>query len=207
MFKKIKLAVLLLCCTSTVCVGKGIKENFRAIPFSQGWFVGPGIGTQFYVGDSDNLKSTGYRFSTAMEGWAGKWITSSLALRLQGTAARVTGGNIRENRDAMNMVNTHIDLIADAINFIAGVKEERTVTFLPFLGVGCAANVDNKVTCFSLNVGATALFRVNRKINLFAELKGALLNDKMDGSKGGSRGEGSAVLSAGFVYNIGSSRK
>lgn len=207
MYQKIKLAVLMMCCTAAVYAGNGIKENFKTRPFSQGWFVGPGVGTQFYVGDSDNLHSTGYRFSTAMEGYVGKWITPSLALRLQGTAARVTGGNISGKRDAMNMVNTHIDLMADAMNFIAGVKEERTVTFLPFLGMGCAANVDNRETCFSLNVGATALFRVSRKINLFAELKAALLSDRMDGSKGGARGEGSAVLSAGFVYNIGSSRK
>lgn len=201
MFRKIKLSALLLCCMVTANAKNEIKENFRAWPLRQGWFAGPGVGTQFYVGDSDNLHYAGYRFSSALEGSMGKWITSSLAIRLQGTAARVTGGNIKGKREAMNMVNTHIDLMADAINFIAGVKEERTVALLPFMGVGCAFN-NIRQTCFSFNVGATALFRVSARINLYTELKGTLLNDKMDGFKGGAKGEGSAVLSAGFIYNF-----
>lgn len=201
MYQKIKLAVLMMCCMITANANNEVKENFRAWPLKLGWFAGPGVGTQFYVGDSDNLHCVGYRFSSAMEGSVGKWITSSLAIRLQGTAARVTGGNINGKRDAMNMVNTHIDLMADAMNFIAGVKEDRTVTLLPFMGLGCAFN-NFRQTCFLFNVGATALFRVSKRINLYTELKGTLLNDKMDGRKGGSKGEGSAVLSAGFIYNF-----
>lgn len=201
MFQKIKLAMLLLCCTVAVNAKNGMNENFRAKPISQGWFAGPGVGTQFYVGDSDNLQNTGYRFSTALEGSLGKWITPTLALRLQGTAARVTGGNIQGKRDAMNMVNAHLDLMADAMNVIKGVDEERFFTVLPFAGVGCAVNGGRK-SCFTLNVGATALFRIGERINLYTELKGALLNEKMDGYTGGSKGEGSAVLSAGFIYNF-----
>lgn len=201
MAQKIKLAILLLCCTVTVNAKNGINENFTAKPLSKGWFAGPGVGTQFYVGDSDNLQNTGYRFSAALEGCLGKWVTPSLALRLQGTAARVTGGNIKGKRDAMNMANAHLDLMADAMNLVKGVDEGRFFTVLPFAGVGCAVN-GGRESCFTLNIGATALFRIGEKINLYTELKGALLNDKMDGSRGGSKGEGSAVLSAGFVYNF-----
>lgn len=202
MCQKIKLAVLLMCCTATVCAGNGLKENFRARPLSQGWFAGPGVGTQFYVGDSDNMQGTGYRFSTAAEANVGKWVTNSLAMRLQVTAARVTGGSIKGKREAMNMGFVHLDVMADAMNFIAGTDEERLFTVLPFIGAGCAANVNSKTACVSVDAGAMALFRIDRRINIFAELKGTLLNDRMDGATGGSKGEGSAVLSAGFTYNF-----
>lgn len=200
MFQKFKLAILLLCCTVTINAKNEMKENFMVKPVNKGWFAGPGVGTQFYVGDSDNLQSAGYRFSTALEGSVGKWITSSLAVRLQGTAARVTGGNIKGKKDAMNLAIAHIDLMADAMNFIGGVNENRRVTFMPFLGLGSAVN--GSQACFSFNVGATALFRVSERVNLFTELKGFLLDDKMDGYIGGSKGEGAAVLSAGFIYNF-----
>lgn len=202
MYQKIKLAVLMMCCTATVCAGDGIKGHFDIRPASEGWFAGPGVGTQFYVGDSDNLHGAGYRFSTAAEVNVGKWVTTSLAMRLQGTAARVTGGNISGKRDAMNMGLVHMDVMADAMNMIAGIDEERMFTVLPFIGAGCAANINSKTTCVSIDFGAMALFRVDKRINIFAELKGTLLNDRMDGCKGGSKGEGSAVLSAGFIYNF-----
>ena len=102
----------------------------------------------------------------------------------------------------MNMGLVHMDVMADAMNMIAGIDEERMFTVLPFIGAGCAANVDSKATCVSIDLGAMALFRVDKRINIFAELKGTLLNDRMDGFTGGSKGEGSAVLSAGFVYNF-----
>lgn len=202
MFRKIRLAILLLCCTVTVNAKNEMNENYKVKPLKEGWFAGPGVGTQFYVGDSDNLQKTGYRFSTALEASVGKWITPSLALRLQGTAARVTGGNIKGGKNAMNMAYAHLELMADAMNLMAQVVDEkRKFTVLPFVGLGCAMNGSRKAY-FTMNLGATALFRVSERIDMYTELKGALLNDKMDGAVGGFEYEGSAVLSAGFVYKF-----
>ena len=202
MFKKIGILTILMCIAISMYAKVPLKDHLKLKGVNKGWFMGAGVGTQFYVGDSDNLQKTGYRFSTAMEGNVGKWITPSIAARLQGTLARVTGGDIQEKPDAMNLINIHADCMVDVLNFFMGIDENRKFTVLPYMGFGCASSIDRKETCFSFNVGATALFRISPDIHLFTELKGSLLNDKMDGLVGGSKGEGSTVLSAGFTFNF-----
>ena len=164
--------------------------------------MGPAIGTQLYVGDSDNLHPLGYRLTTALEGHLGKWITPAIALRLRGTGARITGGNLSSNRNAMNMAFISADCMFDALSLLAGMNEERKVTVLPFIGVGAGMNIDIKEVSPSLTVGAQVLFRVSERINMFTELKGTLLNDKTDGSATGFPYDGSAVLNAGFQFKF-----
>lgn len=179
-----------------------LKECVTVKKAEDGWFIGPAIGTQMYVGDSDNLHPLGYRLTTALEGEIGKWITPAIALRLTGTAARVTGGDLSSKRNSMNMIFIHADCMFDIISFIKGAREERLVGVVPFIGIGCSTNLDFRKSCLSPTLGTQVQFRVHKHINLFTELKGTLLNDKMDGSSTGFPWEGSAVLSAGFHYNF-----
>ncbi|MDN0051692.1 hypothetical protein QVN91_01680 [Bacteroides caecigallinarum] len=210
MLNRLKLVALFLIPIMTVKANdgliNGIKGNLNDCitvkKANEGWFMAPSVGTQIYVGDFDNNTNIGYRFSTAIEGQVGKWITPAIAVRLRGTAYRMTGVNPKGKRDAMNMINISADCMADVISFIKGVNEERSFTVLPFIGMGSNLNFDWKAACFSFTVGTQALFRVDKRINLFTELKWSFLGDKIDLYKGGIWCEGSAVLSAGFIYNF-----
>ena len=212
MLNRLKLVALFLIPIITVKANDGlindIKDNLNDCitvkKANEGWFIAPSVGTQIYVGDFDNKTNIGYRFSTAMEGQVGKWITPAIAVRLRGTAYRMTGINAKSRREAINMVNLSADCLVDAISFIKGVDEERRFTVLPFIGIGSNINANHKPVsaCFSFSTGTQALFRVDKHINLFTELKWSFLGDKIDGYKGGIWCEGSAVLSAGFIYNF-----
>lgn len=210
MFNKLKLVALLMIPAMTAGAKDGPKSGFRenlkecitVKKANEDWFMGPAIGTQLYVGDSDNLHPLGYRLTTALEGQVGKWITPAIALRLRGTGARITGGNLAIQRNAMNMVFMSADCMFDALSIFAKADEERKVTLLPYIGVGAAMNIDIREVSPSLTVGAQVLFRVSKKINMFTELKGTLLNDKIDGSATGFPYEGSAVLNAGFQFKF-----
>lgn len=210
MLNRLKLVALFLIPIMTVKANDGlindIKDNLNDCitvkKANEGWFMAPSVGTQIYVGDFDNKTNIGYRFSTAMEGQVGKWITPAIAVRLRGTAYRMTGANINGDREANNMINLSADCILDAMSFIKGVDNKRHFTILPFIGIGSNLNIDWKMACFSFTAGSQALFRVDRHINLFTELKWSFLGDKIDLSKGGIWCEGSAVLSAGFIYNF-----
>lgn len=210
MFNKFKLVALLMIPAMAAGAKDGPQSGFRenlkecitVKKANEGWFMGPAIGTQLYVGDSDNLHPLGYRLTTALEGHLGKWITPAIALRLRGTGARITGGNLTNQRNAMNMVFISADCMFDAFSLLAGMNEERKVTVLPFIGVGTGINIDIREVSPSLTVGAQVLFRVSEKINMFTELKGTLLNDKMDGSATGFPYDGSAVLNAGFQFKF-----
>lgn len=210
MFNKLKLVALLMIPAMAAGAKDGSQSGFRenlkecvtVKKANEGWFIGPAIGTQLYVGDSDNLHPLGYRLTTALEGHLGKWITPAIALRLRGTGARITGGNLSSNRNAMNMAFISADCMFDALSLLAGMNEERKVTVLPFIGVGAGMNIDIKEVSPSLTVGAQVLFRVSERINMFTELKGTLLNDKMDGSATGFPYDGSAVLNAGFQFKF-----
>lgn len=212
MLNRLKLVALFLIPVMTVKANDGlindIKDNLNDCitvkKANEGWFIAPSVGTQIYVGDFDNKTNIGYRFSTAMEGQVGKWITPAIAVRLRGTAYRMTGTNVKGNREAFNMVNLAADCMLDAMSFIKGVNEERCFTVLPFIGMGSNTNIntDNLMTCFSFAVGTQAQFRVDKHINLFTELKWSFLGDKNDAYRGGIWCEGSTVLSAGFIYNF-----
>lgn len=202
MIRKIGIISMMLLATG-IMFARGIsKENFITKPAKEGWFMGAGIGTQFYVGDGDGLQSTGYRFSTAMQGSVGKWITPSLGVRGLGEFARVTGGNASGNRDVMVLINMHADFMVDLVNIIKGADESRKLTFIPFIGLGMAANAGSKQLSPSFNAGGIGLYRIDEKINLFAEFKGSIFNDKIDGLALGFMFDGSAILTAGFTYNF-----
>ena len=213
MLNRLKLVALFLIPIMTVKANDGlindIKDNLNDCitvkKANEGWFMAPSVGTQIYVGDFDNKVNIGYRFSTAMEGQVGKWITPAIAVRLRGTAYRMTGISIympNEGKEAMNMINVSADCMVDAMSFIKGVDENRGFTVLPFIGIGSNINFDGKRACFSFTAGAQTLFRVSNHINLFTELKWSFLGDKNDGYLGDIWCEGSAVLSAGFIYNF-----
>lgn len=210
MLNRLKLVALFLIPIMTVKANDGlindIKDNLNDCitvkKANEGWFMAPSVGTQIYVGDFDNKANIGYRFSTAMEGQVGKWITPAIAVRLRGTVYRMTGTNGIGKREAFNMINISADCMADAMSFIKGINEDRSFTVLPFIGLGSNTNLDINMSCFSFTVGTQALFRVDKHINLFTELKWSFLGDKNDGYRGAIWCEGSAVLSAGFIYNF-----
>lgn len=200
MFLKFKITLITTLLSATVCANS-FKENFKLTDPKEGWFIGTAVGPQFYVGEFDRLQSAGHRISTAMEGHFGKWITKSVAARIQGSCAHVTGGNKSKKKDAMNMVNIHADCMVDIINVIKNVDEERKFTLMPFFGMGSSFRLGNQAY-FSFDLGAQGVYRASKHINLFAEIKGVLLNDKMDGNTGGFRYDGSAILTAGFNFKF-----
>ena len=160
------------------------------------------IGCQPEVDDKDNIcfkyqgesmyvsADNNFKFVTIWDPW---WIVMDL---------KDQDANLL--KEAINMVNLSADCLVDAISFIKGVDEERRFTVLPFIGIGSNINANHKPVsaCFSFSTGTQALFRVDKHINLFTELKWSFLGDKIDGYKGGIWCEGSAVLSAGFIYNF-----
>lgn len=210
MLNRLKLVALFLIPIMTVKANDGlindIKDNLNDCitvkKANEGWFIAPSVGTQIYVGDFDNRTNIGYRFSTAMEGQVGKWITPAIAVRLRGTAYRMTGINAKGKSEASNMINMSTECMIDAISFIKGVNEKRNYTILPIIGIGSNLVLDAKKACFSFTAGTQALFRLDKHINLFTELKWSFLGDKNDFYSGGIWCEGSAVLSAGFIYNF-----
>lgn len=177
-------------------------SNVQVLKGNEGWFVGTGVGAQFYVGDSDGQQDVGYRISAMAEVNVGKWITPAMALRLQVVGARATGGSISGKADAMNLLHFHVDFLADVLALLAKRDVASFYTPLPFVGVGYAMTDLKKRNCATLTVGLLNRFSINEHIDLNVELKGTLLSDKMDGFVGGCSGEGTAMLSAGFTYKF-----
>lgn len=199
MHKRKMMTGLVLLASSIIMSG---TAGTRVTRVDEGWFIGTGVGTQFYVGDSDNLQSTGYRLSAGFEGMAGKWISPEWAVRVQATAARVTGGNIAGNEDAMNLWHIHADVLTDLLGWLGNKNSNRLYSPLPLAGIGFAKVGLHGPGCATFTLGVLNRFNVNEHIDLNVEIKGSLLNDKMDGFKGGSRGEGTAMLTAGFTYKF-----
>lgn len=210
MFNRLKLVTLLLVPALMAEAKEGPKNEFRenlkecitVKKAGEGWFIGPAVGAQIYVGEFDNYQPLGYRISTAVEGQLGKWITPAIAVRLRGTGARTTGGSISKKREKMNIGYIQADCMVDALNLLIGVNEERRFTFVPFVGIGAATNFTRDITGFALTAGGQGLYRATERVSMFAELKGTLLNEKTDGFVGGVKGEGSAMMTVGLLLNF-----
>lgn len=190
---------LVLLASSVVMAG---TAGTRVTKANEGWFIGTGVGTQFYIGDMDNRQNTGYRFSAGFEGTAGKWISPKWAVRLQATAARVTGGSADGKADAMNLWHIHADVLTDVLGWLGNKDANRLYTPMPLAGIGFAKVGVHGPGCATFTLGLLNRFNVSEHIDLNVEIKGSLLSDKMDGFKGGSRGEGTAMLTAGFTYKF-----
>lgn len=190
-------------------VGKAMAQRkWGLLDAKSGWFVSGAIGAGTYVGDADGFRRKGDRISIGGDAAVGKWLTPSLALRLQMGGYNMQGARFdkRKNtgvKEAWNYGFVHGDVMIDAMTLFGGVKEDRFYSFIPYAGLGKGLHTGgNKNACTGLTVGAVNKFRLSGHMDAIIELKGIIFPDRFDWVSGGRGKDGAAHLTAGFTYNF-----
>lgn len=195
------------------------KYKVETNHFWDNWFVTVGAGGGLFLGDHDRQIGLGKRISPALDIEVGKWFTPGLGLRLgynglsakgatrwstaHSTGEQVPGWNGGMDYSKFKYFNLHADVLFNFSNLFCGYNEKRIWNSSPYLSVGWmrtweAPTVGN----ITMSVGWLNTFRLNKALDLNLDLRGALVDDAMDGEMGGSKFDGMITATVGLTYKF-----
>lgn len=189
--------------------------------FWDNWFISAGAGIQVLYGEHDTKASFGDRITPAIDFSLGKWVTPTIGIRGQFTGFTAKGvvasplaefiedpasGLAGYYQEKFNFFNLHGDLLWNISNTIGGYRADRTLEFIPYLGVGYARSSKKDVYPVykeaSATVGLINKFRLSPAVDFNIELRALLVNDRFDGFEIGQGIEEIASATLGFTYNF-----
>ena len=195
------------------------KYKVETNHFWDNWFVTVGAGGGLFLGDHDRQIGLGKRISPALDIEVGKWFTPGLGLRLgynglsakgatrwseaHSTGEQVPGWNGGMDYSKFKYFNLHADVLFNFSNLFCGYNENRIWNSSPYVSVGWmrtweAPTVGN----ITMSVGWLNTFRLNKALDLNLDLRGALVDDAMDGEMGGSKFDGMITATVGLTYKF-----
>lgn len=194
------------------------KHRVVTNKFADNWFIGAGVGTQFFYGDHNRQMNFGDRLVPAFELHVGKWFTPGIGTRLALNGIKNKGvtqngshslGTIYDASQGLynqefNYLNLHGDVLFNFTNLFKGYKADRFYEISPYVGLGYMFTWDDpKSDEVSANLGLFNKFRLTQAFDLSLDLRGSLVNDRFDGELGGRRDEGMLTAAVGVVYKFG----
>ncbi len=187
--------------------------------FWHNMYVSASIGTNVYVGESDRFGPLSGSLAPTIEIAVGKWITPVVGLRLQYTGYKAKGytanadglgvnGTIVNDKyypESWDFAYTHGNLLINLSNAIGGYKEDRTYSFIPYVGWGFMVSGDFDEMELAGSFGLLNNIRITPSWTLQVDLKGTIVNDRFDDESSypqNLRFDGLASASIGATYNF-----
>lgn len=195
------------------------KYKVETNPFWDNWFVTVGAGGGVYFGEHDKQIGLGKRISPALDIEVGKWFTPGLGLRLgynglsakgatrwseaHSTGEQVPGWNGGMDYSKFKYFNLHADVLLNFSNLFCGYNENRIWNSSPYVGVGWMRTWESPTSGnITMNVGWLNTFRLNKALDLNVDVRGALVDDAMDGEVGGAKFDGMLTATVGLTYKF-----
>ncbi|GHE39890.1 OmpA family protein [Sphingobacterium griseoflavum] len=194
------------------------KHRVVTNKFADNWFVGAGVGAQFFYGDHNRQMNFGDRLVPAYEFFVGKWFTPGIGTRLAINGIQNKGvtqngshstGVIYDASQGLynqefNYLNLHGDVLFNFTTLFKGYKPDRFYEISPYVGLGYMFTWEEPTANeVSANIGLFNKFRLNRAWDLTLDLRGSMVQDRFDGELGGRKDEGMLTAAVGLVYKIG----
>jgi len=194
------------------------KHRVVTNKFADNWFIGAGMGTQFFYGDHNRQMNFGERLVPAFELHVGKWFTPGIGTRLAINGIKNKG--VTQNgshslgivydafqglyNQEFNYLNVHGDVLFNFTNLFKGYKPDRFYEISPYVGLGYMFTWDEpRSDELSANLGIFNKFRMSSALDLTVDLRGSLVNDRFDSELGGRQDEGMLTAAVGVVYKFG----
>jgi len=202
---------------STVEVS-GEKHRVITNKFFDNWFIGAGVGGQFFYGDHNKQMAFGDRIVPAYELHLGKHFTPGIGVRLALNGLKNKGvtqngshttGVVYDASQGLygqefQYVNFHGDVLFNLSNMLGGYNPKRFYTFSPYVGLGAMWTWEEpKSREVSANLGFFNSFRLSPSFDLTLDIRGSLVHDRFDGELGGRKDEGMLTSAVGIVYKFG----
>lgn len=186
--------------------------------FFDDWFIGAGIGTQFYYGDHNRQMKFTDRLVPAYELYLAKWFTPGIGVRTavnglknkgvtqnhSHSTGEVFDSSQRLEKQEFNYLNIHGDVLFNLTYIINGYNKDRIFTMSPYLGVGWMFTSDEPAAReISANIGLYNSFRVSNTMDITFDLRGSMVSDRFDGEVGERKEEGMFTAALGLAYRLG----
>lgn len=172
------------------------KYSVETNGFMSNWFVTAGIdGTVFYSSQEKGLglgKSPfhGFRNALGFGVGVGKWFSPDLGVRLkfQGVNGKgVVSEDCSINKSFMkNYWVTNGQMLFNISNIICGYNENRLWNVIVYPGAGLLRNMSKDIYAINVQLGLMNTFRINKNLDLFADVNVIMAEPKADGVNMGS---------------------
>lgn len=168
----------------------GRKVTFVRNGFWDNWFVGAGVGANYYVKGGGSEASFLNKLTVAPTIQVGKWYNPYIGARV-----KLQGGSLHTYFNSNNTflhgkyVSAEADLLWNVSNYFGKYNESRFYSLVPYIGVGGGYGWDYKVRGksvgskqrnFTINGGILNKFRLTDRLGLDIDLSAALLKEQVD---------------------------
>ena len=197
----------------------GEKHSVATNSFWANWFVqANAVGSSFWGSQEQQSVKTGklfkdYRTNLGFSLALGKWFTPGLGLRTKFNG--IWGRSIVSEDKELNASKywtLQEQVLFNISNMLMGYNEQRTWTFIPYLGGGLGRNMSYNTYAMGFSVGLLNTFRLSPKVAFNLDINYGSYEPSFDGfSAGGDsklslKGRDRAInVEVGFTYRLGKS--
>ena len=180
----------------------GANQSFVSSPLGQNWELSVGLGTQFYLGETDwETSFLNWWTFPAIDVNLSKWITPIFGFgidlgggRFKGLSAPGNNNTFATAGDAIDpahghainkgwYLNPNFTLNVSLVNLFAGYRPDRKYNLVAEVGAGAAISLGwtKTVWATTMNARLRNQFAVNDKLKIDLTLGGGLVGDDFDG--------------------------
>ena len=151
-----------------------LKKSVITNGFWSNWFISVNGGYQLFNGVKTNGESMFDHGTAAVSAYFGKWHTPGFGWRVAYNGYEFKAF---EDADKNSFYNVHADAMFNLSNLFFGYNEKRVWNFIPYMGLGYAANLDvdgangnGKLGSLTANAGILNTFRIAKHWAINLEL-------------------------------------
>ena len=151
-----------------------LKKSVITNGFWSNWFISANGGYQLFNGVKTNGESMFDHGTAAVSAYFGKWHTPGFGWRVAYNGYEFKAF---EDADKNSFYNVHADAMFNLSNLFFGYNEKRVWNFIPYMGLGYAANLDvdgangnGKLGSLTANAGILNTFRIAKHWAINLEL-------------------------------------
>ena len=151
-----------------------LKKSVITNGFWSNWFISANGGYQLFNGVKTNGESMFDHGTAAISAYFGKWHTPGFGWRVAYNGYEFKAF---EDADKNSFYNVHADAMFNLSNLFFGYNEKRVWNFIPYMGLGYAANLDvdgangnGKLGSLTANAGILNTFRIAKHWAINLEL-------------------------------------
>ena len=163
------------------------KYSVATNSFWANWYVSAGAEyNAAYTSQEQGVSKNPFSTKRGVAGFnvaVGKWFTPGIGLRTKFQGLWGKQVNTETDHHTYNYWAIHEDVTFNLSNLLCGYNEKRVWNFIPYVGIGVGRNMSHNTYDIVYAAGLLNNFRVNKRVQIFADLNVNAVEGSFDGAK------------------------
>lgn len=163
------------------------KYSVATNSFLANWYVSAGAEyNAAYTSQEQGVSKNPFSTKRGVAGFnvaVGKWFTPGIGLRTKFQGLWGKQVNTETDHHTYNYWAIHEDVTFNLSNLLCGYNEKRVWNFIPYVGIGVGRNMSDNTYDIVYAAGLLNNFRVNKHVQIFADLNVNAVEGSFDGAK------------------------